>query len=219
MTTSLAVDPTLSLALKIGSGILWTMAYILIFRRGLKDRTYGMPLAALAANFAWEAIFSFLLPHKPPQLYIDRVWFLFDVGLVWQALRYGRAEMPHPWLARRFPWVASATFLCAFTAVWTTTQQFEDWNGMYAAFGQNLMMSVLFVAMLLRRDDIRGQSLWIGITKMAGTVLPSLLFYLKYPDAPLLNFLYVAIFLFDLLYCILLYKKIRSMGNNPWKRL
>lgn len=219
MTSSAAVDPLLANALKIGGGICWTAAYILIFRRGLKDRTYGMPLAALAANIAWEAIFSFLLPHKPPQLQVNRVWFLFDLGLVWQALRHGRAEMPYPWLQKNFRWVAAGTFLCGFLGVWTTTWQFQDWDGMYAAFGQNLMMSILFVAMLLRRDDIRGQSLWIGIAKMVGTVLPSILFHLKYPDAPLLNFLYVAIFLFDLLYCAILFDRIRTTGESPWKRL
>lgn len=31
----------------VGSGVLWTLTYLLIIRQGFLDRTYGMPLAAL----------------------------------------------------------------------------------------------------------------------------------------------------------------------------
>src|SRR5215208_8477788 len=30
----------------VGSGVLWTLTYLLIIRQGFLDRTYGMPLAA-----------------------------------------------------------------------------------------------------------------------------------------------------------------------------
>lgn len=213
------VDPHLALFLKLGSGFFWTVAYILILRRGAKDRTYGMPLAALGANISWEFIFSFVLPHKPPQLQVNYVWFAFDVLILWQTFRHGRGEQGHPWLRKFFPAVLAGTLSTGFLAVYTITLEFSDWNGMYAAFGQNLMMSILFVGMLLRRDDIRGQSLWIAIAKMVGTILPSILFHLKYPDHPLMNFLYAAILAFDLLYCILLHAKIRDRGANPWTRL
>jgi hypothetical protein len=217
--TSTVVDPHLALFLKLGSGLFWTVAYLLILRRGAKDRTYGMPLAALGANIAWEFIFSFVLPHKAPQLQVNYVWFAFDTAILWQTFRFGRAEQAHPWLRRNFPLVLAGTVLTGFLAVYSLTLEFSDWNGMYAAFGQNLMMSILFVAMLLRRDDVRGQSMWIAIAKMVGTILPSILFHLKFPDHPLMNFLYVSIFLFDLLYCALLHAKLRSMGRNPWKRI
>lgn len=216
--TSAFVDPTLSLFLKLGSGLLWTLAYILILRRGWKDKTYGMPLAALAANLGWEFIFSFVLPHKPPQLQVNIVWFCFDLGILWQTCRFGKWEQRHPWVRRNFFAILAASLLCGFLAVYTTTLEFSDRDGMYAAFGQNLMMSILFVAMLLSRDDPRGQSMWIALAKMTGTVLPSILFHLKYPGSPLLDFLYVATFLADLLYCTLLYSKLRASGN-PWKRL
>jgi hypothetical protein len=218
MTTA-AVDPQLSLFLKLGSGLFWTVAYLLILRRGAKDRTYGMPLAALGANISWEFIFSFVLPHKAPQLQVNWVWFAFDAAILWQTIRFGRVEQAHPWLRKNFPLVLAGTVLTGFLAVYTLTLEFADWNGMYAAFGQNLMMSILFVGLLLRRDDMRGQSLWIALSKWIGTLLPCILFHLKYPDRPLMNFLYAAIFFFDLLYIVLLHAKIRARGENPWKRL
>ena len=36
-------------------------------------------------------------------------------------------------------------------------------------FGQNLMMSVLFLWMFFSRDDLRGQSVYIALFKMLGT--------------------------------------------------
>jgi hypothetical protein len=51
--------------LLVGSGVLWTITYLLIIRRGVLDRTYGMPLVALCANLSWEFIFSFVFPHGP----------------------------------------------------------------------------------------------------------------------------------------------------------
>jgi len=45
------------LVLKLGSGLFWTLTYLIIIRRGFIDKSYGMPLAALSANISWEAIF------------------------------------------------------------------------------------------------------------------------------------------------------------------
>jgi hypothetical protein len=73
--------------------------------------------------------------------------------------------------------------------------------------------------MLCRRKSIAGQSLYIAVFKMLGTILPSILFHLKYPSSSFLNFLYIAIFLFDGAYLALLYRKCREQGVNPWKRL
>ncbi|MCZ7372658.1 MAG: hypothetical protein O8C60_03205, partial [Candidatus Methanoperedens sp.] len=75
-------------------GLFWSLTYILIIRRGFKDKTYGMPLVALCANISWEAIFSFVHPHSPPQLYINYIWFFLDVLIVLQFLKFGRSEFP-----------------------------------------------------------------------------------------------------------------------------
>jgi hypothetical protein len=204
--------PELTIALQIGSGIFWTLVYLLIIRRGWLDRTFGMPVAALCANLSWEFIFAFLHPHNPPQRYIDMVWFAFDVVILAQTIRYGPAA------ARYFyPGLVLALAL-SFAAVLTITYEFQDFQGKYAAFSQNLMMSVLFVFMLLNRPDLKGQSLYIAIFKMLGTLLPSILFYLRFPASPFLNFLYIAILIFDGLYVALVYARSRALGLDPWRR-
>jgi hypothetical protein len=46
----------------------------------------------------------------------------------------------------------------------------------YSAFLQNLLMSVLFISMLVRRGNREGQSLTIAVSKWLGTLSPTILF-------------------------------------------
>lgn len=209
----------ISWSLLIGSGVSWTLVYILIIKRGFQDKTCGMPLVALCANISWEFIFSFVHPHGTPQLYVNIVWFGLDGVILFQLLRYGRSALRNTLPARLFYPAFFLALGLSFWAVLSITREFGDWHGKYAAFAQNFMMSVLFVVMLYQRKGIGGQSLYIAIFKMLGTVLPSVLFYLRFPSSPLLNFLYIAIFLFDGIYLVLLYRKHWELGINPWKRL
>jgi hypothetical protein len=209
------VSPELSWSLEIGSGIFWTLVYLLIIRLGFRDKTYGMPITALCANISWEFIFSFMIPHGSPQNYVNVVWFVFDLVIVFQTLRFGRAVFE----PRRLFYPAFVLGLVtSFGAILAITYEFHDWDGKYAAFGQNLMMSVLFIAMLLKRRDVSGQSIYIALFKMLGTLLPSILFYLRIPRSVLLNFLYVAIFIFDVIYLVLIYSEHRELKINPWTR-
>jgi hypothetical protein len=46
----------------------------------------------------------------------------------------------------------------------------------YSAFLQNLLMSILFITMLVRRGSREGQSLMIAISKWIGTLAPTILY-------------------------------------------
>jgi hypothetical protein len=141
----------------VGSGVLWTLTYLLIIRQGFLDRTYGMPLAALCANLSWEFIFAFVYPHDLPQRAVNVVWFSFDLVILGQVLLYGPREFGN--LSRRLFYAGLALALgTAFGAVLATTLEFDDFDGAYSAFGQNLMMSILFVTMLYSRGSLRGQN-------------------------------------------------------------
>lgn len=206
--------------LMIIGGVFWSLTYVLIIRRGIIDRTYGMPLAALCANISWEAIFSFIHPHSPPQLYINYMWFLLDVFIVFQFLKYGKSEFPT--LSNKTLYtVFLLTLVTGFGLVLSITYEFNDWKGAYAAFGQNLMMSVLFIVMLFNRGNLRGQSIYIALFKMFGTGISSLAFYLYQPisqGSVLLPFFFVSIFVYDIIYVGLIYQKYREYNISIWKR-
>ncbi len=187
--------------LMLGSGVLWTATYLLIIWRSTLDRTYGMPLIALCANISWECIFSFLLPSHGVQHVVNIVWFVLDVGILVCFLRYGRGEFAN--LAKMtFYAVFGLTLATCFCAVLLISLEFHD-GGAYSAFGQNLLMSALFIVMLYRRRSLRGQSLSIALCKCFGTALASLAFFLYAAisqHSVLLPFLYVAILIYDLIY-------------------
>jgi hypothetical protein len=202
--------------LLVGSGVLWTVTYLLIIRRGFLDHTYGMPLVALCANLSWEFIFSFVFPHEPVQRPVNMVWFSLDLIILYQLLRFGPREFPR--LPKRlFYGMVALALLTAFFTVVSITLEFEDFDGAYSAFGQNLMMSILFVVMLYSRGSLRGQSLSIALTKMGGTAIASvafLFFSLGYERSVLLPFLYCSILLFDALYVAMVYYAAACSGRE-----
>ena len=212
----MTLTPELDLAIKLALGVSWTLAYALIIKRGFQDKTFGMPLTALSANLSWEFIFSFIYPHEPPQNYINLIWLCFDILILTQALSFWRADFGARLSARLFYPGFVLMLVIAFLAVYFVTLEFEDTVGKYSAFGMNLMMSVQFIAMLIRRGNVNGQSMYIAFFKMIGTLFASTWFFLDNPASMLMNFLFVAILALDLVYAALLYQKHREMRLNPW---
>jgi hypothetical protein len=209
----------LMLALKLTAGVLWTVAYALIIRRTAIDRAPGMPMTALCINISWEAYYSLVAPHPPPQLYVNAAWLVFDVVIFAQFLRYGRAELD-PGLPRAafFP-LFGVTLLLSYFGVVAMGHDLHDPDGMYSAFGSNVLMSVLFVGMLLRRGDARGQSMYIALAKLFGTLAVCFVAYAEHPERHLLDVFYVGIVVFDVAYAVLLARRCRQLGLNPWTRV
>ena len=197
-------------------GLFWSATYLLIIRRGFKDKTFGMPMAALCANISWEAIFAFVTPHGTPQLYVNYIWFGLDAIIVMQFLKYGKKEFPNI-SGGQFYAVFALGLSVAVPMILAINYEMDDSVGAYAAFGQNLMMSVLFVTMIINRKGIEGQSFYIALFKMIGTGLSSLAFYQFRPviqDSVLLPLLFVSIFVFDLIYTVAIYRKCREYGMS-----
>jgi hypothetical protein len=207
---------TIQIHLQITCGVLWTLVYLLIIWRNSLDKTLGIPTIALCANVSWEFIFSFIHPHSVPQIYINYTWFLLDSIIVIQAVKYGDRDFPrnnNGKISKLFYMYLGLALSLSFCAILFITHEFNDWDGKYAAFGQNLMMSVLFVTMFIRHNNVAGQYFLIGVFKMIGTLLASIVFFNAFPMSSLLNFLYVAIFIFDGIYVVLLYQRLYSQMN------
>ena len=215
--------------------VAWTLAYIAIIHRSWRDQTYGMPILAMAANISWEGLFAFVFPTPPVLWYRNLLWFTLDVIIAAQCLRYARQEFTHPELKARPQLVVFGTLALTCAVVWAFIWEFQDLRGWYSGFAMNLLMSVLFVAMLLNRNDIRGQSLYVGLLKWLGTlgaitavivasppnvltaftgVLPE---YWT-PPSTLMLVMYAIIFIFDWIYIVAVYHMCRRDGINPWMR-
>lgn len=216
--TGSGVGGGMALGLALLSGVCWTIAYIELIRLGLRDRTCGMPLFALALNIAWEAFYGYLgVTHAPgaPQSWINVVWCLLDLGIVYTHFRFGREHFPRAVRAALFwPW-SLLVFLMAFAvqiafhAVMGRMQAVT-----YSAFIQNLIMSVLFIGLLLGRGNTRGQSRLIAVSKWLGTLAPTLLLGVLQGD-PLVAVLGAGCFVFDLVYLGLLDAALRARPAAP----
>ena len=182
---------TTKLIFTVLSGLCWTIVYIEGIRIGFRDKSYAIPFYALALNFAWEllyTIFGFRHNGVTAQNVFNAVWLTFDIGILYTYFKFGQK-----YFSRRLPADPSAdansagksafiawSVLGLGTAVaveYAFLKEFGVAKGAgYSAFLQNLLMSVLFIAMLTGRGSREGQSLSIAINKWIGTLAPTVLY-------------------------------------------
>lgn len=186
----------IKLILTIVSGLCWTVVYIDGIRVGMRDKSYAIPFYALALNFAWELLYTILgfrTEGATVQNVINAVWFTFDIGILYSYFRFGRKDFG--WSLRKesdpvskdqplgtaggsdfIAWSVLG-LITAFAVQYAFRREFGIGKGAsYSAFSQNLLMSVLFIAMLARRGSREGQSLTIAVNKWIGTLAPTILY-------------------------------------------
>jgi hypothetical protein len=203
----------------------WVLAYVLMIRRGFLDKSYGMPMIALCLNVSWEFCFTFLTDIETTYRIANGVFFVFDAGVLYTCYRFGREDFDWPILRARFGTFLTAGLLLALVGVYLFVTAFDDtYGGLFAAINTPLY-SALLVAMLLRRNSVRGQSLYIGLAILVGDAagyiptlyaqqqgqvdVPPLWIGTYYAYTLLLNVAYVGI------YCYIA----RRDGVRPWRRL
>ena len=204
------------------SGICWTIVYIESIRLGFKHKTYAMPFWALALNIAWETVHSILgykIEGITIQVIFNAVWCLFDVGILYTYFKYGQKYFPD-FLPKKifFLWSIIVIFVSYLLQYFFVAEFGLVKGGSYSAFLQNLIMSIMFIAMYIQRRGSEGQSLTIAINKLIGTVTPTILVGIVGLPAfgkPNLFILVVGVLIaiFDLIYIILLFT---NKQNKNW---
>jgi hypothetical protein len=197
--------------LQLMMGSFWIITYLILIYKGFKEKSCGMPFAALCGNITWEFIYSFLMPSTNRQVYINYLWFGLDLIILYQFIKFSRQDLPSPLSDKLF---IPTLFISLFTALslhYLVAFEFSNFDGAYTAFGSNLMMSLLFILMLLRRNHLRGQSIYIALFKWVGTASASFLAFSLYPHSLLLWFFYVSTFFFDVLYIFMLYGRKKAV--------
>ena len=195
------------------SAIAWSTVYICCIRIGFQQKTYCIPLWALTLNFSWEVMHGFYDLHElGPQLQviINAIWALFDTVILYTFFRFGRRHFPKNLKSGWFYTWGIICLIISFFIQYAFIVEFGTvMGGSYAAFMQNLLMSVLFIIMLYDRRGSEGQSLTIAYCKCIGTLAPTILFGIIGSEAlygPNIFILIIGfiIFFFDLSYIVLL---------------
>ena len=192
---------TIKTTLTIISGICWTIVYIDGIRIGFRDKSYAIPFYALALNFAWEVLYTyhgFRINGVDTQNVFNAAWLTFDIGILYTYFRVGRKYFggrllnPSAYAVgtdktgppahaggtdTTFIGWSVLALITAFAVQYAVLREFGVAKGAaYSAFPQNLIMSILFIAMLARRGTREGQSLTIAVSKWIGTLAPTVLF-------------------------------------------
>jgi hypothetical protein len=201
---------TTTTALTLVGGISWTLVYVLIILHSYRDKTYGMPFWALAFNFGWELIFSYVLVTEDPglqlQLLVNRIWLVLDLFILVAYFIYGRKEWPSHLSPALFYPYSVLVLLIGYCFVYLLSVELEHSEGMYAAFIQNLMMSWLFIAMLNHRKSTAGQSVAVAVCKLVGTLAPTIIYGAQ---STFVLFLGAGCFVADAVYLVLLIRMSR----------
>jgi hypothetical protein len=194
-----AID-TIKIVLTIISGVCWTIVYIDGIRIGFRDKSYAIPFYALALNFAWELLytyFGFRENGVTVQNVFNAIWFAFDVGILYTYFKFGRKyfagghfdpSADADGTNKAYPpanaggsdmFIAWSVLgiITAFGVQYAFRREFGvSKAAAYSAFPQNLIMSILFVGMLVKRGSREGQTLTIAVNKWIGTLAPTILY-------------------------------------------
>ncbi|HKY29705.1 MAG TPA: L,D-transpeptidase family protein [Pyrinomonadaceae bacterium] len=210
------------LVLTLISGLCWTVVYIEGIRIGLRDRSYAIPFYALALNIGWELLYTYYTFQTTlsVQAIVNAIWFLCDLGILYTYLKYGRKYFPRYLPSSAFITWTMLILVTAMFVQYSFAREFGVRVGAgYSAFLQNLLMSILFIVMFVRRGSSEGQSLSIAINKWIGTLAPTIQYGILgdggFPNGSFL-ILTAGIFcsIFDLIYIAMLTASRKQASNG-----
>lgn len=190
--------------------VLWGVAYYQVIVTCFKQKTYGIPIAAICMNITWEILSVFFwvaVREEPAFHYSDIAWLCMDLVIISQLFYFGRAQQTIPQIRDHFVLVVVGTLILAFWGQYTFPMTYRDEDGFVLAFIINMGMSILFPFMCFARPDLRGLSYSVAWLKMLGTLCESIMctqwMPAKHPEITNFSFfyfLYITTFLFDCIY-------------------
>lgn len=220
----------ITIVLGLTGGFCWILAYVFIIYKGLKDRTYGMPLIPLVLNFSYEFVYSFC---HPVNLIFNIPWFLLDLGIIYTYFKYGYDSFSKFYFVEKRQWyfISVFAFIVGFLITFFAHQFFSQNSttipnnqiSVILGFIWVLFIPICMTLMLLQRKNIEGQSFLISFLILIGTF--SYILQILYTPlfihcvSPLLILLNVISIIIQFNYARLLYKRLVIKGLNPWKTL
>ncbi|PYH92710.1 hypothetical protein BO71DRAFT_329378 [Aspergillus ellipticus CBS 707.79] len=196
----------------IGMGAGWIVHYVCMVYTSFKDQTYGMTIAGLCANFAWEIVYCLMYPATG---FFERAAFclglLFDMVVIYSAIK----NAPNEWrqsaivgnnMSLAF---AAMTLFCLSGHLALVAQLGPGLAYTWGAVACQLLISVGDVFQLLTRGNTRGGSWTLWISRFFGSTSAvgfALIRYFYWPgsfswlNSPLILWALAVFFLSEILY-------------------
>ncbi len=192
--------------------LFWVVTYAALLREIIVKKFVEMPFFIAAGNLAWEFVWSFFYHPDTGRLFSLSYQgaFLLDVFIFCFILKYGYKQINIPEIQKHFKWVVIVLLI-----IWIPLNYFFVAQGFDTAIGANsgyilnLIISLLYPLLLLRMDA-KNFSEIVAWCKFLGTGCISVSMFLIYPDNYFVHILAVSCFIFDLLYAIILKRKLTS---------
>ncbi|KAM7210498.1 hypothetical protein V8F06_014124 [Rhypophila decipiens] len=202
--------PAHTVLLSIGV-LFWDATYLLMTRRALSTKSYGMPLLALAINLSWELVTVLFVCETMLDTIGFFFWLFLDIGIVYTTVLFGPRdwEGTSPFVGRHIGWILGVMTAVAFVGNYTFTmwwlsapgigfgnKQGKWWRGtegidsseltFWTAGVAQVVLSAGSIAMLVVRGHSGGTSYAIWFSRFMGTVfglvLDNLLMWWYWPD-------------------------------------
>lgn len=213
----------------LGSAAFWSFAYILMIRRGFKDRTFAEPVTVCCVNFAWEFLFGFHYAVPDLVRHGNQIWMILTGIILWTCWKHGPDDFANPFIRKWLrPSLLPIIGLCLLIE-WGFVEAFQDYFGKALGCVTGVINAVVFLAMLLRRQSIKGQSCYIALGMFLGNACALYMALEPFPvnsvpppppDTPeiLVKTLFAGMLPLNFLYLLLTVRQCRQEGINPWRR-
>ena len=209
-------DYTTSQLVWNGIGCLfWVVTYAALLREIIVKKFVEMPFFIAAGNLAWEFVWSFFYHPDTGRLFSLSYQgaFLLDIFIFCFILKYGYKQINIPEIQKHFKWIAIILLI-----IWIplnyffVAQGFDTTIGANSGYILNLIISLLYPLLLLR-TDAKNFSETVAWCKFLGTGCISVSMFLIYPTNYFVHILAVSCFIFDLLYAIILKRKLMNAAS------
>lgn len=191
--------------------ILWLVCYIDTLRDIWNKKVVNIPAAAVILNFGWEIAACFFFVPNMGKLLVAAywAWMLCDLFIFYSLFRYGYKQMRIDFFRMHAHYFIIAGIIISFLSQCTYMIQYDLPMAPVTGYIINLVMSVSFLYLLFI-PDFKWYSRVTAWSKFLGTAIISVMFFSKYPSNHFLTVMYFAVAGFDVLYIILLYKKLNG---------
>lgn len=207
------VDYTVADHLLFGIGcFLWVIVYIIVIKNIHKYQFIEIPLMAIAINFAWETLWSWVFTTNMGELYVwgYRIWFFLDCYIVFNTFKYGWKQLEAGFNKKNLPFIFMGAYVAWLIILYFFSVKFDipqSGMGGYGGYWCNLLMSSIYITFLIRINNLQYFSFWNAILKGLGTFLVTL-FCINHAQWKGEYFLYslgIATALLDVIYIYLVY--------------
>ncbi|MBL7934290.1 MAG: hypothetical protein JNM51_00600 [Bacteroidia bacterium] len=190
--------------------LFWVITYAALVREIVRKKFVEMPFFIAIGNIAWEFVWGFFYHPDTGKLFALSYQgaFFLDVFIFYFVLKYGYKQIHIPEIQKHFKWISFGLL-----AMWLplnyffVKQGFDTSIGANSGYILNVIISLLYPLLLLR-SDVKYFSETVAWCKFIGTGCISVSMFLIYPHNYLVHTLAISCFVLDLLYAILLKRKL-----------